>query len=169
MRVVVRQGFYCNIKMPQISELREFCSEYQNPANLPKTICQKLKTLQSLKNATNFKLTQNVKCRKYQSAMNVPFYSYFFHTFSFCFRTFILVFTICSPIFFLLLFHVTATVSAAVNSCGALCYSCSCCSAITSTSATRPQLRATAVPASTSRQRKWQRTLPGRRRLNQRR
>ena len=84
-------NFATIIKTQQISELREFCREYQNVVNVATIICTKFKILQT-SNRSKFKNATNFKGFKLLTAVNVPFNSYFCPTFSFCFSTFILIF-----------------------------------------------------------------------------
>ena len=59
-----------------------------------------------LKNTTNFKPPQILKCHKFQSTTNMSFYSYFCRTFSLWFPIFIQVFLISEVLVFSILFHI---------------------------------------------------------------
>ena len=80
-------NFATNIKAPQISELCQFCREYRNISNFAKHFWRKVENAK-LKNTTNFRPLQILKCHKFQSAAKVSFYSsffillyYFYHSF----------------------------------------------------------------------------------------
>ena len=85
-------NFSSNIKTQQVSELRNFCPEYQNVARILPRFLHKIENAAKLKNTTN--------CRKFSNATNVkvPQKFHFCPTFSFL-PTFSLVFfKICEVI-----------------------------------------------------------------------
>ena len=69
-------------------ELHKCCSEYKILSNFSSILCKKIENIPKLKNATNLKPPQILKCHKFQTAEMCSFIP----TISFLFPTFVLLF-----------------------------------------------------------------------------
>ena len=73
----LRQHF-CHEHQNAANIITHFCREYQTVANFATFVWRKIENAAKLEIATNLKPLQILKCRTFQSAVNVPFYSYFY-------------------------------------------------------------------------------------------